>query len=149
MVHYDVIGQFCPSLTRLLALQLQPEHLEGGVILAKITPPLEPRGPVSYGGSTHVLYWGEGEEQDSIALRQNYFAVGNKTTCTQRRSRLRLATTAMSSPLANSNPPLSHPHPQKETLQDDGSPPLPPFLPRPKILLSKQEYKPVRRVVFQ
>jgi hypothetical protein len=124
MVHCDVIGQFYPSQTRLLALQLQPEDQEGGVILAR--------------GSTLVLYWGGGE-QDSFVLRQNYFAVGNKTTCKQRRSRLRLATTDMSLSLANSNP-----HPQKETLQDDGSPL--PFLPRPKTLLSKEEYKPMRRV---
>jgi hypothetical protein len=53
----------------------------------------------------------------------------------------------MSSPHANSNPLLSHPHHKEGTLPDDGSPPLLLFLPRPKILLLQGDYNLVRRVV--
>ena len=45
---------FCTNKTP--PSQLQRANKEGGVILAKITTPLEPRGPVSYRESTHILY---------------------------------------------------------------------------------------------
>jgi hypothetical protein len=121
MIHCDIIEQFYPSQRRLLALQFQPEHHKGEMILDKNHPSSSVKGSQIY--RSFVLGRRRRRARFLCALPKLFCRLQQNHTAHNDDLDFNFATTDVSSALANSNPPLSYPHPHKETVQDNGSPP--------------------------